>query len=413
MIRKKLTVAVVTAPHVLQVKRFVDEEIQLTGFDGAYLQMVLSALDVDYEIVEPSDGEWGRKLPGGNWTGLVGMIQRGEADLTLGSVAFTSGRKQVVDMSTPCTVYGETFVIVHPGHDISNIAYLHALDTYSWICNFSILLIIPILFFIIVHRKISFGDMFLGALGSILKQPTIVNKMFPNWKWLLCVWLSFVTVICFCYTAGLSAILTVRIPKDTIKTFHQLALAVKERTHRVYITKGNFIAEYLELSNEDHLRIIGEEIIRNEWYFSIQDSGSGKYVNQYSVELEVRPQLELFYGNQAVMKKYIISDDNVGTTPFGFLISSNFSFKSKLNSIISRAASAGLYDKFFKASSLKAGLSSEIETPENERRHQLSMQALSGTFMLLCVGMSCSFIALLFELLYYNLYYRIRINVNK
>ncbi|GBM51484.1 hypothetical protein AVEN_197041-1 [Araneus ventricosus] len=399
MVRNKLTVAVLTAPNVLEIKRSIDEKIQLSGFDGKYLQVVLNALNVDYEIVEPPDGEWGRRLPGGNWTGLIGMVQKEEADMTLGSVAFTSTRQEVVDMSNPSAVYGETFVIEHPGHEISNTAYLYAFDAYSWLCSFFILVIVPILFSIIAHRKISFGHMFLIMLGSILKQPMIFNRRFQNWSWLFCLWLSFVTIISLGYTAGLSAILTVHIPKDTINTFHQLASAVKRGTHRVYITKGNFIAEYLEMSKEDHLRIIGEEIIRNEWYFSIQESGSGKYISQNSVELESRPQLELFYGSQMAGKKLIISDENVGTAPLGFIISKKFCCRRKLNAIISRATSAGLHGKFFKDSSIKAVLSSAIETLELETKYQLSLQALSGTFLLLFLGISGSFIVLLFELM--------------
>ena len=54
-----------------------------------------------YELVTPSDEEYGRLLTDGNWSGLVGMLTRGDADLIIDDISITESRKQVIDFSMP------------------------------------------------------------------------------------------------------------------------------------------------------------------------------------------------------------------------------------------------------------------------------------------------------------------------
>ncbi|EEC17090.1 glutamate receptor, putative, partial [Ixodes scapularis] len=48
-----------------------------------------------YSLSSPEDSQWGMALPGGNWTGLVGMLHQNRADMALGPVAMTYDRSQV------------------------------------------------------------------------------------------------------------------------------------------------------------------------------------------------------------------------------------------------------------------------------------------------------------------------------
>ena len=55
----------------------------------------------NYEMVTPSDAEYGRLFANGNWPGLVGMLIRGDADLIIDNLSITESRKQVIDFSVP------------------------------------------------------------------------------------------------------------------------------------------------------------------------------------------------------------------------------------------------------------------------------------------------------------------------
>ncbi|GIY04575.1 glutamate receptor ionotropic, delta-1 [Caerostris extrusa] len=61
--------------------------VNLDGCEGKFLQIVLEALQIKYEIVVSKDMLYGDPLPDGNFTGMVDMVQRGEVDLAMTCLA--------------------------------------------------------------------------------------------------------------------------------------------------------------------------------------------------------------------------------------------------------------------------------------------------------------------------------------
>ena len=54
-----------------------------------------------FQLKTPSDGQWGSKLPNGDFTGLIGMVGRGEVDLSLCAMTMTQVRSTFVDFGKP------------------------------------------------------------------------------------------------------------------------------------------------------------------------------------------------------------------------------------------------------------------------------------------------------------------------
>jgi len=46
---------------------------------------------------------WGVELPNGTWNGIMGVMARLEADVTINGLVATSARKSVVDFLAPIT----------------------------------------------------------------------------------------------------------------------------------------------------------------------------------------------------------------------------------------------------------------------------------------------------------------------
>ncbi|XP_068229216.1 glutamate receptor 1-like [Palaemon carinicauda] len=82
--------------------------------------------------VTPDDGEWGRLLPNGTWTGMIGMTVAGKTDAILGPVGLTWERSQVLDFTT--TLYFDHNGIFLPKpvpeKDLSN--FLKPLSVETW-----------------------------------------------------------------------------------------------------------------------------------------------------------------------------------------------------------------------------------------------------------------------------------------
>nr|XP_054922066.1 glutamate receptor ionotropic, delta-2-like [Dermacentor andersoni] len=93
------------ADHSLRVSSFnyppyhvITEQglnVPVKGICGEILAAITRSLKRNYTITFPLDSFWGLLKPDGNWTGVLGMLQRDEADLALSVINPTSEKKDV------------------------------------------------------------------------------------------------------------------------------------------------------------------------------------------------------------------------------------------------------------------------------------------------------------------------------
>ncbi|GIX95871.1 lig_chan-Glu_bd domain-containing protein [Caerostris extrusa] len=84
----------------LKVSRNDDGSITFSGIQGRFIDLILQALNLKFELVIAEDKESGRMLDDGNWTGTIGKIQRDEAELALNFISISEPRSRIVDFST-------------------------------------------------------------------------------------------------------------------------------------------------------------------------------------------------------------------------------------------------------------------------------------------------------------------------
>ncbi|GIY17026.1 uncharacterized protein CEXT_296731 [Caerostris extrusa] len=72
----------------------------MQGADGKLITCIIDKLKFKYKVFPPPDLEWG-SLKNGSWSGIIGMLDRGEADMGITYMAVTEDRFQVVDFSAP------------------------------------------------------------------------------------------------------------------------------------------------------------------------------------------------------------------------------------------------------------------------------------------------------------------------
>ncbi|XP_071525467.1 probable glutamate receptor [Panulirus ornatus] len=83
-----------------------------TGVLIDLVNILAAKLNFTYTLVEAIDGEWGRLLPNGSTTGMIGMCQRQEVDMALGPFSITYVRSKIIDFSEP--LYIDTVGIFLP-----------------------------------------------------------------------------------------------------------------------------------------------------------------------------------------------------------------------------------------------------------------------------------------------------------
>ncbi|KAL1487307.1 hypothetical protein MTO96_008090 [Rhipicephalus appendiculatus] len=78
--------------HVIDSPGF---NVDVRGVCGEMLKAIASSLRTNYTIAFPPDSYWGLRKADGNWTGVLGMLQRDEADLAASVINPTSEKRDV------------------------------------------------------------------------------------------------------------------------------------------------------------------------------------------------------------------------------------------------------------------------------------------------------------------------------
>ncbi|GIY93747.1 uncharacterized protein CEXT_632401 [Caerostris extrusa] len=130
---RKTTVAITPMEFVMYLNKSESGAVTLDGCEGKFLQIVLEALKIKYEILISKDMLYSNPLPDGNFTGMVGMVQRGEVDLAMTCLAVNEIRSKVVNFSMPYYTGGISFITDKSQNSKQNLALLHISDTPTWI----------------------------------------------------------------------------------------------------------------------------------------------------------------------------------------------------------------------------------------------------------------------------------------
>ena len=105
---------------------------------------------------------WGDLQPDGTFSGMLGTVHRGEADVSVAGFAVTLDRSLAVSFSVLTLKYYMALFVKRPSlHDISLDGYLAEYESITW-CVIIILVIITngatLIFLLKVQPQISFGD---------------------------------------------------------------------------------------------------------------------------------------------------------------------------------------------------------------------------------------------------------------
>ncbi|XP_042859276.1 probable glutamate receptor, partial [Penaeus japonicus] len=89
-----------------------DGTFTTSGLLMDFMDIFARKLNFTFSVIKSVDGEWGRLLPNGSTTGMIGMCQRKEVDMALGPFSLTYKRSQIIDYSVP--LYIDSFGIFLP-----------------------------------------------------------------------------------------------------------------------------------------------------------------------------------------------------------------------------------------------------------------------------------------------------------
>nr|XP_015921807.1 glutamate [NMDA] receptor subunit 1-like [Parasteatoda tepidariorum] len=390
----KLRIAVLPATKSIEVTR-IDNTTTISGLEGEFIKLLARALNFEYEIIVPPNF-YGEMDASGNYTGMIGMLQRNEADMGFSYLGISEELSKVIHSSVPYYNIEKTFLINYAPFLSKTMAFTYPFSTITWILCFIALLSVSVLFRTLISPKDSIISVFFNLWGSSFGQGMNYKARFMSRRIPLGIWLLYSYFLILCYSSVLLSVLTSPIRMKQIKDFKDLYLAV--RVGKIKCLSSVQTDEVINLmkSHSPHLRGLGEYIKKNVWFYDSLD------FDKIPEHVAILGSPDLFRVSIGPPEKYFYSKDTFGNLHFGVAIRKNFCCIERLNTIVLRILSGGLYNKFREDFLFKLDLKRNlnIDNSQSSIISPLALSNLNGVFIFIGIGWTAGFIALILEIIY-------------
>lgn len=366
----------------------------LLSFEYDFFYLIQKLIDFKLEIQTPADKQLGM-LRNGNWTGIIGMLQREEVDMGIGKLMVTYERSLTVDYCYPYLYGPTTFVTDKPEYTSSSYAVLYAFSFPVWIAVFASFIVVLLASYASARQKTGFQSLLLMMYGILMEKSMKSKCSKPSSKLLLFLWIGSTMFLTVAYKAVLLSFLSS--PTLTgIRDISQLSKASESNSFKCSTYEGSINHAILQSSEDESWKKIAECLTRSNMFTADMDGflGPTSYKKAF---INLRSNL------YSMKTKYYVSDDNFYTNMMAIAVRKSFCCKDRLDELIHKMFAAGIFDKFLRDEEFINSITNiHTRFDEQDRERKITLEDLSGAFILLIIGFIFSFIALTLELISNN-----------
>lgn len=201
------------------------------GYTKDLADRISQELNLKFEIRPVKDGQYGISdptVPGG-WTGMIGELVRGEADIAISPLTINAQREQVVDFTVPFMQAGISIMMKRAGslHSNTMFSFLAPLSSEIWTSLIFAYFGVSIVLFLVsrfspcewrieetvmgtkVKNPFGIGNSLFFALGTFMHQYTALAPRSIAGRMVGGAWWFFSLIIIAAYMSNMAAILTV------------------------------------------------------------------------------------------------------------------------------------------------------------------------------------------------------------
>ncbi|KAI5641640.1 ligand-gated ion channel domain-containing protein [Phthorimaea operculella] len=436
-------------PSVVVLK--TNESTKIGGVEIEILNTLAKKMNFEPKLYQPENVDlykWGQKQPNGSFSGLLGEMVNGHADVALGNLQYTPYHLELTDLSIPYTSQCWTFLTPEALTDNSWKTLILPFKLYMWITVLLVLLITGAIFYGLArfymnlqeykkeqkHRnRIGFQDkeedidakpglyLFGEIINSILytygmllvvslpKLPTGWSiRLLTGWYWLYCI------LLVVSYRASMTAILANPMPRVTIDTLRELVDSK--------VSCGGWGTEtkkFFEGSLDDIGQKIGQRFeMIDDPFEAAAKVAKGTYAYYDNAEFlkyisvkrkNVLMDVDEFDNSTMNATESIqtsedernlhIMTDCVVNIPVSVGFHKNSPLKPLADLYIQRIVEVGLVEKWLNDAMYTIR---SLDTSQDEIKALMNLKKLYGAFIALAIGYFLSFIALLGELIHWH-----------
>ncbi|XP_015825133.3 glutamate receptor ionotropic, NMDA 3B [Nothobranchius furzeri] len=382
------------------------------GYCIDLLEKLAEDMGFTFDLYIVGDGKYGALSGTGRWTGLVGDLLSGIADMAVTSFSINSARSRVIDFTSP--FYSTSLGILVRSHDTAAPigAFMWPLHWSMWVGIF-VTLHLTALFLTLYEWNSPFGmtphgrnrlrvfsySSALNLCYAILFGRTVATKTPKCWtgRFLMNLWAIFCLLVLSSYTANLAAVMVGE------KTFEQVLGIHDEKLHHPSL--GFRFGTVRESSAEDYMKKSFPEMHDYMRRFNQPTTPAGVHMLKTDP-----PALDAFIMDKALLDFEVSIDADcklltVGK-PFaiegyGIGLPQGSPLTRNVSEFVSRYKSDGfmdmLHDKWYKVVPCGKRVFAVTETL------QMGIQHFSGLFVLLCMGVGGALLTLAGEHTFYHL----------
>ena len=346
------------------------------------------------------------------WTGLVGDVLRGRADLAVAGMIRNYDREEVVDFTASYMDYGVGILVRKPQRKPNVFGFLEPLTVQVWICICIATFSIGVVMFALARispygtegieesLQFNFHNSMWFALASLMQQGTDITPRSISSRMLGTFWWFFTLIVIATYTANLAAFLTVTRMESPIESLNDLAQQTKISYGTV---KGSSLEQFFEEQGKkenpyDKLWNFMSSIVPSPMVPTVEDgyqrvkNGDYAFMWDYPVlQYQKKRNCDLMTVGKPFNSKN-----------YAFAVRKGALYQEQLTlSILSLQESGELEkirQKWFEAESL----CSEDENSDENTASGLEMENVAGVFYILIIGACLAFFSALVELTWYK-----------
>ncbi|XP_062315667.1 glutamate receptor U1 [Osmerus eperlanus] len=391
-----------TVTTIKQDPYTMSKDSELEGYCIDLISELAKKLGFKYNIQLVKDGRYGTLTESGNWTGMIGEVARGEADLAVAPLTLTATREQVVEMTTPFMQTGISFLLRKDlASEESNFSFLTPFSSDMWVGMLIAFLLTGLCIFLVARispcewaepetdeNSFTLLHSFWYITGALALQGAGPHPKSLSGRVISAAWWVFAVLLLACYFANFNSMLNSDTKHITINSFEDLA---NQDVIEYGTVNGGSTMSFFKNSKNPTYRRIYQHMERWKSYVPSMEEGvrraqEGNYAfigEAVSLDLAVGRYCKLTRAQDAIaMRGYSIA------APLGFPLVKN------LTVAILQLSESGeltyLRDKWWPSSCIGA-----------EGAHDsgpLQPHSLRGLFLLLGLGLGLGLLMALLEL---------------
>ncbi|XP_071035356.1 glutamate receptor U1-like [Parasteatoda tepidariorum] len=377
---------------ILNLTTFSDGSYELSGYEGRFLKLLLDFLGVNVKFKNHHDfDEYKRSLD---------IVNAGAADIAASEVmtyeSFVEG-----GFSIPYCFTYFTFVIRKSVPISTKFAFIYPFTFETWLGLLIAFTLLPLVAIKIFRDKQSYTDLCFHMFGTVLKQAVVFPLKSLKSRFFFLFWLFFTMVISFSYSAVFFSFMVNPLKNPPVRNYEELSDAVVAGTRKSYMFYSQTRINALKLKRNEKVRNLIVEMEDKNYFYRfghkldfrevLVDGDAFNFVEKY---------LRLKFGTNSNL---FISDDEISPVMLAYYFRKHFCLEERINTFISRALSAGLYQKAFKEVQLKKPI---VEMKDSDftssNVNPIHLKDISCVLILIFSGYILSFFVFILEIFLYK-----------